>query len=74
MGLRSTFNSFEARTLIGAPKDNRDGPIRSFDESRVRCNPTGHRSDLPLFGEGVGVRDNQVVGGEPEDWADEEMC
>ena len=66
---RFTFNiqhKFEARTLIGAPKENegRDGPIRSFDETRVRRTPNGHRSDPPLFGEGVGVEDNQVVGSE----------
>lgn len=74
MGLRSTFNRFGARTLIGAPKDNGDGPIRSFDESRVRCIPNGHRSDLPLFGEGVGVGGNQVVGSEPGGWANGGMC
>jgi hypothetical protein len=62
---RFTFNvqhKFEARTLIGAPRKTLDGPIRSFDETRVRHIPNGHRSDLPLFGEGVGVGCNQVVG------------
>ena len=67
---RFTFNvqhKFEARTLIGAPKEDegRDGPIRSFDETRVRRIPNGHRSDLPLLGEGVGVGDNQAVGNGP---------
>ena len=62
---RFTFNvqhGFEARTLIGAPKGTRGGPIRSFDETHVRRSPYGHHSDLPLFGEGVGVGGNQVVG------------
>ena len=67
---RFTFNvqhKFEARTLIGAPKENegRDGPIRSFDETRVRRTPNGHRSDLLLFGEGVGAGDNQAAGNVP---------
>jgi hypothetical protein len=63
---RFTFNvqhKFGTRTLIGAPKEKegRDGPIRSFDETRVRRTLNEHRSDLPLFGEEVGVGDNQVV-------------
>ena len=70
---RFTFNvqhKFEARTLIGAPKENegRDGPIRSFDESRVRRIPSGLRSDLPLFGGEADVGGNRVVGSGLGDW------
>ena len=50
--------------MIGAPRKTRGGPIRSFDETRVRRIPNGYRSDLPLFGEGVGVGGNLVVGNE----------
>jgi len=71
IGLRSTFNKFEARTLIGAPRGKtRDGPIRSFDETHVRRIPNGHRSDLPLFGEGVGVGGNQAVGNVGNEFGD----
>jgi len=62
---RFTFNvqhGFETRTLIGAPRRTRGGPIRSFDETHVRRIQNGYHSDLPLFGEGVGVGGNQAVG------------
>lgn len=41
-----------------------DGPIKSFDEIRVRHIPSGLRSDLKLFGEAVSGAGNQVVGNE----------
>ena len=68
IGLRSTLkHKFGARTPIGAPRKTRDGPIRSSDETRARRTPSGHRSDLPLFGEGVGAGGNQVAGNGPGD-------